>query len=304
MSVVMESRKEPPIFLGPIFIHDNSDFESFSNFFNHLRVKLINTNTDRLVFGTDEELALVNAITTAFPESGHILCTRHIRQNVKQKLTDDCIDKVDRNSFLEDIFEDNGLIHADDVICYEAKWEEIEEKSKGISAKFHRYCVNKLKNTMLQVWEEHALPGNLNNNWTNNNCESLNHVLKRSVDWKSKPLLDLVTILKDIADVQYKDMLRSLVAMGQYRVADSHKHFQLSKTAWISKTSDERDRLFKRFKAYQPPDKGTVTSTDGNINVIKPRSLGKKIGQRKRKINERTTTFKRTRTQDLESDSD
>ena len=95
MSVVMESRKEPPIFLGPIFIHDNSDFESFSNFFNHLRVKLINTNTDRLVFGTDEELALVNAITTAFPESGHILCTRHIRQNVKQKLTDDCIDKVD-----------------------------------------------------------------------------------------------------------------------------------------------------------------------------------------------------------------
>lgn len=57
MSVVMESRKESPIFLGPIFIHDNSDFESFSNFFNHLRVKLINTNTDRLVFGTDEELA-------------------------------------------------------------------------------------------------------------------------------------------------------------------------------------------------------------------------------------------------------
>ena len=41
-----------------------------------------------------------------------------------------------------------------------------------------------------------------------------------------------------------------------------------------------------------PKDKKTVTSTDGAMTVLKPRSLGKKIGQCKRKINERTTTIK------------
>ena len=111
-TVVMESTREPPIFLGPVFVHDNSDFESYSTFFNHLMIKLINTDKDQLVIGSDEELALVNAIQTAFPEAGHILCMRHLRQNCKQKLTDDCIDKTDRDSILNDIFGNDGLIHA------------------------------------------------------------------------------------------------------------------------------------------------------------------------------------------------
>ena len=33
-----------------------------------------------------------------------------------------------------------------------------------------------------------------------------------------------------------------------------------------------------------PKDKKTVTSMDGTTTVLKPRSLGKKIGQRKREV--------------------
>jgi hypothetical protein len=47
------------------------------------------------------------------------------------------------------------------------------------------------------------------------------------------------------------------------------------------------------FATFVPKDKKTVTSTDGTTTMLKPRSLCKKIGQRKRKINERTTTFKK-----------
>jgi hypothetical protein len=47
-----------------------------------------------------------------------------------------------------------------------------------------------------------------------------------------------------------------------------------------------------------PKDKKTVISTDGTTTVLKPRPLGKKTGQRKRKINERTTTFKKKKTYD------
>jgi hypothetical protein len=44
-----------------------------------------------------------------------------------------------------------------------------------------------------------------------------------------------------------------------------------------------------------------ITSTDGQMTVIKPRSNCRKIGQRKRNINERTTTYKKTKT--IESDT-
>jgi hypothetical protein len=48
---------------------------------------------------------------------------------------------------------------------------------------------------------------------------------------------------------------------------------------------------------YASFNKGKVSKV-GAMTVLKPRSLGKKIGQRKRKINERTTTFKKKKTND------
>jgi hypothetical protein len=117
-SVKMETTGEPPIFLGPIFIHDNSDFHSFTHFFHHLKIKLFGASTNQLTIGSDEEKALVNAIKSTFPEAGHFLCIRHLRQNVKQQLIDDCIDKNDRESLLEEIFGDEGLINADDIVCF------------------------------------------------------------------------------------------------------------------------------------------------------------------------------------------
>jgi hypothetical protein len=58
-SVKMETTGEPPIFLGPIFIHDNSDF-------HHLKMKLFGASTNQLTIGSDEEKALVNAIKSIF----------------------------------------------------------------------------------------------------------------------------------------------------------------------------------------------------------------------------------------------
>lgn len=167
-----------------------------------------------------------------------------------------------------------------------------------ISSKFHKYFSGRLKQNIQEQWETESPPGYLDKSWTNNNSESLNHVLQRAIDWKSQPLLDLVNIVKNLVDTQYKELLRSLVSMGQYRLSETHRHFHVSKSGWLSKTQEERQRLFKRLRRFVPKDKKTVTSTDGTTTVLKPRSLGKKIGQRKRKINERTTTFKKKKTSD------
>ena len=59
---------EPPRFIGPLFIHDNSDFDTYSHFFHHLKIKLMETNLSKLVTGTDDQQALVKAIATIIPE--------------------------------------------------------------------------------------------------------------------------------------------------------------------------------------------------------------------------------------------
>ena len=60
---------------------------------------------------------------------------------------------------------------------------------------------------------------------------------------------------------------------GQYRVAESHKQYEVTATAWLNKTPQERERRFKRFKGYIPMDKRVISSTDGMMNA---RESGKK----------------------------
>ncbi|CAG2257556.1 unnamed protein product [Mytilus edulis] len=179
---------------------------------------------------------------------------------------------------------DNGTLYTIVVKC-----EQIQERTKELSASFHRYFANRVARTIRELWEGPTPPGYFDQGWTNNNSESLNHVLKSAINWQSKPLLDLIVTIQEIVEAQFKDLQRALVSRGQYRVADSHKHFEITATSWVNKTVQERERLTKRFKSYIPPDKRIITSTDGRMNVIKPRALGKKIGQRKRKIKRKRT---------------
>ncbi|KAK3104132.1 hypothetical protein FSP39_024650 [Pinctada imbricata] len=294
-SVTKDSTNDAPIFLGPLYIHDNSDFETYSNFFNHLRTKLTDVDKSRLVFGSDEEQAMVNSIMSAFPDSGHILCKRHLYQNTKQKLLDDCVDKQDRQVILDSIFGKEGLINADDSVCFDEMSADIEDRARELSGKFTRYFQNKLKKNLKEKVHKPILAGLVDKAWTNNNCESLNHVLKQAVDWKSKPLLDLVNKLTILIDTQFKDLKKALVGTGQFRLASAHEHFSVKRTVWVSKTNEERSRLYRRFRLYIPKDKKTVTSTDGKLTIVKPRALGKKVGQKKRKRNEKTFTQKKAR---------
>jgi len=66
----------------------------------------------------------------------------------------DCIDKTDSDSLLEDIFGSDGLLHADDIIYFETKCSDIEEKSKALSSSFHRYFDTRLKGNIKHQWEE------------------------------------------------------------------------------------------------------------------------------------------------------
>jgi ketol-acid reductoisomerase len=112
---------------------------------------------------------------------------------------------------LEEIFGDEGLINADDIVCFEIKCSEIEERAKALSSKFHRYFDNKLKQNLTNQWNEGVQRGHFDKGWTNNNSESLNHVLKWAINWQSEPLLDLVNTLNEIIDTQFRDLLRALV---------------------------------------------------------------------------------------------
>jgi len=54
----------------------------------------------QLVFGSDEEKALVNAIRRIFHSSSHVFCTRHIVENVQRHLTDKGVQSAPRQKIV------------------------------------------------------------------------------------------------------------------------------------------------------------------------------------------------------------
>jgi hypothetical protein len=65
---------------------------------------------------------------------------------VHRQLIDDSINKQDRDSMLDDIFGNDGLVCTDNTICFNEKLTALEVKSKALSSsKFYRYHQTKPK---------------------------------------------------------------------------------------------------------------------------------------------------------------
>jgi hypothetical protein len=72
-----------------------------------------------LVFGSDEEKAMTKALRHCFPQSQHVLCTRHLEENVRRRPRHN-IGTSDRivQSVVSEIFGNEGLIASDDECTF------------------------------------------------------------------------------------------------------------------------------------------------------------------------------------------
>lgn len=102
---------------------------------------------------------------------------------------------------------------------------------------------------------------------------------------------EFVDLVQAVVVGQFKELRGALLGTGELRLADSHKHFETSKTEWIQMSEQQKTNLFKRYRKYVAKNSDLVVSSDGQSTVVAPRTNGLKPGpQRKRKINIKTTT--------------
>ena len=142
---------------------------------------------------------MVKAITSVFSESTHIICLRHRKQNLIHKLTDDAVTKSDGNIIVDRIFGNGGITNADDTctIGFEEKCDHFEAFCAHKSAKFlKKYSQDHLRTQIKTKLNEPAWCNKIYADWTNNNSESVNHLLKligrKKNNKKKKNLTEIV----------------------------------------------------------------------------------------------------------------
>ena len=100
-----KSTGKPPVFVGPVVIHYKKDERSYRDFLNKL--KSLRPGLQEIAsFGTDGEMALVNALQSCFPKGAEkpLRCFRHFRQNAEAMLSKVGIRGATAKQYLWEIF--------------------------------------------------------------------------------------------------------------------------------------------------------------------------------------------------------
>ncbi|CAC5385354.1 unnamed protein product [Mytilus coruscus] len=93
--------------------------------------KLADVDTSDLVIGSDQEGSMVKVILKNFPDTTHVLCTRHLKSILSEKMTNGVgIHRKDRIDIEQRIFGRNSISNADESTVFEEKCEEVEEFCK------------------------------------------------------------------------------------------------------------------------------------------------------------------------------
>ena len=305
-NLLRKGKCNAPIMLGPIYLHWDGGFETYYEFFSHLKCKFLTIGqnfdfaelgTDSLIVGSDEEKALVKAVVSNFPDSKLILCVRHLEQNMKRHLKDRVgLSEIEEKRVIESIFGKDGLLHSDSSFEFEKKSTEIERK---FGERVGPYLTNKMIPALREnVFKVQAKSKFVPMDWKNNNCEAMNHILKLNSNWQPCRLPDLVEKIFKETQFQYRNVRAALHGHGDYELAPRARKFVVPDMIWRTKSETEKQKQldkFLRFRPFVETNDRCITSTDGLLKVPKTPQVARKPGQKKRIRNAKTLTLKKNK---------
>ena len=289
--------KDHPICFGPTFIHQTSTTKAYQSFLHDIADNLTDNEMANLTVGSDEELAFKNAIKRCLIGSTHVLCTRHLKENSNRYLQNQVgYPEADRIKLNDDIFGKNGITSKIDIDTFEYRLGEIrktiiEKDSVVGDKKFLPYFDSKLLPLLTQHVTEPVRSGKVPVAWTNNNCESGNHILKTATQWKKQDLPKFIEKLYNIVKGEEEERCRAVRGSGSYQPDDRYKHHLMDVSQWATLSTEAQQKRIKRFLTDTgKSNSNTVVSADGTRTAQKTPSAGRKPGQRKRKCAERSRT--------------
>ena len=210
--VVRKDTLDHPIFVGPVFLHKEANFEKYHYFLSHINAKLTNSidNFDIILppnihIGSDDEKTLTKAIDSVFPNSKRSLCTKQMKENVNDYLRNKIgVKTVERLKVMDAIFGEEGILNAEDSYQFEQRSAAASTLMVPLSNEFLQYFNKTLKPKLLINFNNLGTECLYSaNRWTNNNAESIHNIMKIDTNWKLQSASSLINILEDMIKLQF-----------------------------------------------------------------------------------------------------
>jgi hypothetical protein len=205
----------------------------------------------------------------------------HLEDNTRRLLADKLgVSKHKREEVMNDVF--RMLPEADDSVVFMHQAEIIEEKYESLPV-----FVDYFKKRLRPAINKHVTARNTKSTvcWNNNNCESINHILKLTCNWTPQRLPELVRKLEAIVRGQMQEVRRAVHGQGDFVLAPHYNKFSLQDMQWKILSDEQKANHMERLYKHQPTAQHKseiVISADGKLKVPNGQRLAKKPGQAKR----------------------
>lgn len=301
-SVVRPETQDHPIMLGPMIVHGDGNFNTYMLFLCQLKA-LVNDDlgstevrvNDDILFGSDDEKALIKAIGLTFGSKQHLYCTLHIQGNVRDYMSKVGIPQAEKSEIIRMLFGSDGIAASNNIDEFNIRQlqMQITLRQNNIDDKLISYLIDKVcpkLRSNVNVSACDITDGCHLKLWTNNNCESANHLLKMKTDWKPCRILDLINYLHDLVKLQYAEVQRALYGQGSFKVISPFSKHIIPASQWMLANEARKQLVFAKFMSDtgKRVDSKTVTSADGELTIPSSPSIARKPNQRRRSRAEKT----------------
>ncbi|CAF2948325.1 unnamed protein product [Rotaria sp. Silwood2] len=219
-------------------IHYRNDAHSYEELLDYLRREL--RASKDLVIGSDGAPAIAHAVTSVFPDSIHLFCVRHVRNNIERHLMKLQLSKYERRDLLEYLFDaPESLIQSETEHEFNQRvdglrdvWHSIADTneqrlsdSSDFFAWFTRYQVDTFRHHLIGSVRLQA--GYLDHHGSprlfyNNDIEAFNHVLKNDARWELQSLSRIIDIIDNQITMQKNESIRALYNAGEFEIVSPY----------------------------------------------------------------------------------
>ena len=268
--LMLKSRRngQAAIIIGPMFAHQKKELNSYHAFASSL-VGLKPTLQGIQCIGTDGEVALSDGFQLAMPSSKHVLCFIHSRRNIKRKLSELGMPERYVKEYMSEIF---GVQTGTHFTCglvdctseeefdlmlrnLENVWNKREKESRNTELPvffewFLRYQALNFKEKMLLPLRKSIGLGR--NEFTTNDNECINSIIKKKVNFKASELSDFCEKMRQLVDQQKEDIQQAFVMdCGPYSVRNEFKHLTKTSSQWMKLARVPREKHLRLIHSYK-----------------------------------------------------
>ena len=267
-------RRHSLVMLGPAYIHNRKDFDSFYYFVSSLR-RLRKELVHLIAFGTDGEEALINALIAAFPEATGLHCFLHSIRNLKFKISEFNLQPIQAQLLL-DIFgkqDDNevvcGLLDAFDTQEFDAKLGTLKNKlevahcrKSSLATSFHswfsQYHAPYMRESMISsVRACVGIKGDPTPWYTTNNNECINKVFKNDAASRLS-IPECIEKIEEFVKSQLCQVELAITGEGLYHFRANYRDLEVPKEEWLKKSKEEKKKHIAKVFGCQVRPVATI----------------------------------------------